>query len=306
MSRNFTRRGSGCEVSKAAITKWAESVVRRKALPLRPPRPLPRSGRPLKALVIPDRQNKPWAPIIHNRWIGQYVADQRPDYVIDVGDGEDMPSANHYASAADMEGATVADDLACANEANELLNEPIERVKGYRPRKVVTIGNHSDHLDRLVRESPRLRGTWGGDPFGYERLGWEVVPYLKPITIEGVQFCHFFPRGPNGKVTQSHRGAPTALAMIKREMRSCVAGHMQGLDTAIYHTSDRTLRGIIAGSCYLHMEPYRTPMQATEWHGVLVLHELYDGNFDVMEVSLDYLRRKYGKGDKITPWMPAP
>lgn len=286
------------------LQDFAVEVMARKAYPLRPMRPLPANGKPRKHLVIPDRQNKPWAPVAHNRWIGQFIRDQRPDVIVDLGDGADMPSTSRHASRMELEGATVTDDLACANEANALLTEPWRGIRGYKPAAHVALGNHCDHLARMVSEDPRLRGVWGEDPFGYIDLGWTVHKHLAPFLLDGVQYCHFFPRGPNGKVTQSFRGAPTALAMIKREMRSCVAGHMQGLDTAILHTSDRTLRGVIAGSCYLHMEPYRTPMQATEWHGVLLFHEVHLGMFDIVEVSMDYLRRKYGRGQDPKPWIP--
>ena len=77
-------------------------------------------------------------------------------------------------------------------------------------------------------------------------------------------------------------------------MRSCVAGHQQGLSTHIHHTGNRTIRGIIAGSFYMHQEAYLSPQGTNYWRGILMLHEVKNGNFGLMEVSLDYLRRKYG------------
>lgn len=47
-------------------------------------------------------------------------------------------------------------------------------------------------------------------------------------------------------------------------------------------------------SFYQHNEEYRGPQATNEWRGILMLHEVRDGNYDIMTVSLDFLRRKYG------------
>lgn len=78
-------------------------------------------------------------------------------------------------------------------------------------------------------------------------------------------------------------------------MRTCIAGHKQGLDTHIHHTGNRTIRGIIAGSCYLHQEAYLSPQGTNYWRGILLLHEVKRGNFSLCEVTLDWLRSKYGE-----------
>ena len=52
-------------------------------------------------------------------------------------------------------------------------------------------------------------------------------------------------------------------------------------------------RGIVAGSCYLHNEEYRGPQATNEWRGILVLHEVMDGDYCLMEVSLAWLCRRY-------------
>jgi hypothetical protein len=50
----------------------------------------------------------------------------------------------------------------------------------------------------------------------------------------------------------------------------------------------------VAGSAYQHDEKYLGP-QGDHWRGILVLNEVHEGNFDLMEVSLPYLSRRYGK-----------
>lgn len=260
-------------------------------LKVRPPRPLPPDGKPRRVIVIPDSQCKPGAPNEHMEWAGRHIANRKPNVVVHLGDNHDFPSLSSYNSPREQEGQRLCRDVEAGNVGIDRLMRGMGR---FRPeRMIVTLGNHEDRLTRFLDANPVLVGSLSLD-LAWASYGWEVVPFLQPITVYGVTFCHYFPRGPNGKVTQSKRGAPNALQMIKREMRSCVAGHLQGLDVAIYHTGERTVRGIIAGSFYMHAESYLTPQGSDHWYGILELNEVWQGNFDVVEVSLDYLRRRYG------------
>ena len=53
---------------------------------------------------------------------------------------------------------------------------------------------------------------------------------------------------------------------------------------------------IMAGIFFSHDEGYITPQHNTgsTWSGVWMLHDVQDGEFDYMPVSIDYLRSKYG------------
>jgi hypothetical protein len=290
--------------AEAAIARYARQVAARKVVPIRPPKPSPKGG-PRSHLVIPDMQLKPWAPIEHCAWVGAYIADRRPNVVVNLGDMADMPSLNSHAAAEELEDSTVLDDLAVVRDGVALLTREIRKPKGYRPELHITLGNHEGRLYRLVAESPKLRGIYGADPFGYIEHGWTVHDFLRPVVIDGCAYSHFFPRGANGRITQSRRGAPSAATMAKREMKTSIAGHQQGLDMAVVHTGDgRTVWGIIAGSCYLHAEDYLTPQGNAHWRGVLVLHDVNDGAFDPMVVSMDFLWRRFGKRWKPKPWVP--
>ena len=55
------------------------------------------------------------------------------------------------------------------------------------------------------------------------------------------------------------------------------------------------MTAIIAGSCYEHNEGYMGPQGNEHWRGFYMLHEVDDGAFDEMAVSIDYLRRTYGR-----------
>ena len=75
---------------------------------------------------------------------------------------------------------------------------------------------------------------------------------------------------------------------------SAIAGHQQGLQIATGSRADGTrLQSIIAGSFYEHEEDYLGPQGNQHWRGFLMLHEVEDGSFDLMPVSLKYVKGKY-------------
>jgi hypothetical protein len=61
-----------------------------------------------------------------------------------------------------------------------------------------------------------------------------------------------------------------------------------------YTADGRMLQSIIAGSCYEHNEDYMGSQGNKHWRGALMLHDVEDGQFDVMPISLKYFNnRKY-------------
>jgi hypothetical protein len=50
---------------------------------------------------------------------------------------------------------------------------------------------------------------------------------------------------------------------------------------------------LVAGSFYQHSEAYKGPQGNGHWHGIIFKHEVCEGNYDLMELSLNYLKRKY-------------
>jgi predicted phosphodiesterase len=247
----------------------------------------------LRIGVIPDTQVRPGVRVDHLEWAGKYFAEKRPDVIVHLGDHWDMPSLSSYDKGkASAEGRRVVKDIDAGNKALDLLTAPIRAAKGYSPRLVMLRGNHESRLDRYLDDHAELAGAFDG-AFADERLGWKVVPFLEPIEIGGVAFCHYFPRSSDGNVSQTKRGAPSARAQLLREMQSCVSGHRQGLDLAVHTNGKRLIRSIIAGSFYQHDEGYLSPQGNHHWRGILLLHEVRGGSFNLLEVSVDYLRRRY-------------
>ena len=252
----------------------------------------------MKIAVIPDTQVKPGIKLDYLEWVGKYLVQKRPDVIVCLGDFGDMPSLSSYdIGKKSFEGRRYKKDVGAVKEAMEIFLGPLHRYNfiqrkykkpEYKPRKVMLYGNHENRIERVVEEDPRLEGTISLDDLGYEAAGWEVHPFLKQVVIEGVAFSHYFCSGIMGRPIISAR-----MLLTKKHM-SCVAGHQQGRDIAYAQRGDgRDMTAIIAGSCYLHSEPYLNPQTNNHWRGMYMLHNVKDGAFDEMAVSLEYLKSKY-------------
>ncbi len=245
-------------------------------------------------LFIPDCQVKPGVRINHLAALGNYIAEWRPDVIVNAGDFYDMTSLCIYdRDLADVTQRRYALDVRAGDEALDVLMAPWAKLRGYRPRLVYTLGNHEERANRLVEMQPTLRGAVRMPWDRARERGWEIYPYLKPVTVDGVTYAHLFVKSANGRVTNTRFGAANARTQVLREMRSCTAGHKPGLDVHIQPIGVGSMRGIIAGSFYQHEEDYMTPQGTTYWRGVLMKHEVRHGQYDLMEVSLNYLLRKW-------------
>jgi hypothetical protein len=249
-------------------------------------------------LIIPDVQHRPGDDTRFLQAIGNYIIDIRPDVVLQIGDFADMPSLSSYdVGKKSFEGRRYRADVESTREAMGELLKPLHdfnrKAKAghrerYNPRMVLTLGNHEERIIRAVNGDPKLEGTIGIEDLRYREFGWEVYDFLQPVVVDGVAYCHYFVTGTAG------RPCSTAQVQLTKKHMSCIAGHQQGLQIATGYRADGTrLTSVIAGSCYEHNEDYLGPQGNKHWRGVLVLHEVQDGEFDLMPVSLNYLKRKY-------------
>lgn len=250
-------------------------------------------------LVIPDTQVKEGVDLSHLDWIGQFILDKKPDVLIQIGDFADLPSLSSYdAGKKSFEGRRYLSDVNITKKSMDRLLSPMRLFnkkqsknghKQYKPRMVLTLGNHEDRISRAINDDPKLDGTIGIGDLGYAEAGWEVYPFLKPVLIDGVAYVHYVSSNfSNTAIGRAH--------LIANEMKmSCTVGHKQMLD---YHYSQRKVNGsavqcIIAGSCYLHDEDYRGAQGQDHWRGIIFKHRVVDGSYDPMFISLDYLKDRY-------------
>jgi hypothetical protein len=225
--------------------------------------------------------------------------EKRPDKVICIGDFADMPSLSSYdIGKKSFEGRRYRADIEATHSAMSALLSPLwehnrkaarNHKERYSPELILTLGNHENRINRVVNDDPKLDGTISIDDLQYESYGFKVYPFLDVVVVDGIAYSHYFTTGIMG------RPCTTASAQLSKKHMSCVAGHQQGLQIATAYKADGTqLTSIIAGSCYEHDEDYMSSQGNKHWRGILMLHDVEDGAFDLMPVSLKYLNKKYG------------
>jgi hypothetical protein len=242
-----------------------------------------------KYLIIPDCQVNPRHTYKHLKWVGNYIAEKRPDVIVQIGDFCDMSSLSSFdIGKKTFEGRRYKDDIEYSREAMASLVKPFKSIRNYKPKMILTLGNHEERILRAVESDAKLEGTITINDLHYEKFGWKVYPFLQPVILDDIAFCHYFPSGQLGRPTSSAR------AILNKMHMSCIAGHLQGRDIAYAKRADgRQITAIIAGSCYLHDEDYLSPLTNQHWRGIVVLHQVNTGEADEMMVSLEYLEKEY-------------
>lgn len=254
----------------------------------------------MKHCVIPDVQAKPGIDFTYLNKIGRYIVEKKPETIVCLGDFADMPSLSSYdVGKKSFEGKRYVKDIEAAHTAMECLLDPIweyntkakkNKEKLYRPRMVLTLGNHENRINRAVENDAKLEGVLSTDHLRYENYGWEVYPFLDVVVVDGVAYSHYFTTGLMG------RPVTTAAACLSKKHMSTVQGHQQGLQIATGYKADGgLLTSVIAGSCYEHDEDYMSSQGNKHWRGFLMLHDVNDGEFDLMPVSLKYINKKYAE-----------
>ena len=253
-----------------------------------------------KILVLPDTQVRPGSDTKHLVNLGKYAAEKKPDVIVCLGDWADMPSLSSYdVGKKSFEGRMYINDIAAAKDAMAQFLEPIRTEQAklitnhkprWNPRLVLTLGNHENRINKAVEEDRKLEGLVKLEDLGYEEFGWEVYPFLEPVCIDGVVFCHYFTSGVMG------RPVTTASALISKKHQSCIAGHQQGRQVAYGAKADgSTITSMIIGSFYTHDEEYMGHQGNKHYRGAVMLHEVKDGSFDEMFLSVEYLDKRKEK-----------
>lgn len=252
----------------------------------------------MKHMVIPDTQVKPGVPVDHLRWAGEYAVDKKPDVIVHIGDHWDMPSLSSYDKGKkSFEGRSYKKDIEAGRHGLLEFMAPIwkeqerqrrNKEKIWKPRLVFTIGNHEERIERAIEDQRELEDLIGYHDFQLEEMGWEVYPFKQIVVIDGVAYAHFFASGVMGRPVSSAR-----LLLTKKHM-SCVMGHVQKKDIAFDQRADgKNMTGLFCGTFYQHDEDYLGAQGNGQWRGIWMLHEVDDGQFDEMPVSMRFLEQKY-------------
>lgn len=248
----------------------------------------------MRHLFIPDTQVRAGVNTDHIKAAGAYVAEKRPDVIVMIGDWWDMPSLSTFDKPGCLgwEDKDLDEDFESGCDAMNDFTAGFRKIRNYKPKMVFTLGNHENRLKR-AREHPdnrRFRSFLSDDRFRLKESGWKVVPFLTPIKINGIVYCHYLTGGlmdrPIGGAIETR---------LKNVGHSFVTGHQQEYRVgAIYTNMGKRRRGLVCGSFYAHDEDY-VSLQGNKraWRGLFILNEVKDGDYDLCEVSLDYLTTNY-------------
>lgn len=257
---------------------------------------------PRRHIVIPDLQIRPGVPTDHIEWIGEYIAEKKPDVIVCIGDFWDLASLNSHSEkgSAPLEGTRYRDDIAVGNEAFSRMSAPIEREVErlqrnkralWKPRKIYCKGNHEIRADRIINNDPKYEGVLSSDDC--LTPGWERHEFLQVVEVDGILFSHYF------KMQNSNN--PIGGSTDNR-LNKIGASHVQGHQVGFLYGNrvypdGKTRHSLTCGSAYVHSEDYRGPQCNKHFRGIVGLNDVKDGDFLVMPVSLDFLCRKYEKMD---------
>ncbi len=262
--------------------------------------------RPHRTLIIGDAHAKPGVTNRRFTWLGRFIADRRPDLIIDIGDFEDMESLCSYDKGkAKFEGRRYKKDIACALEARALVNAPTDAMNAklskaarYRPRKVALGGNHAEaRMSRAMQDNAELEGLISLEDLQHKRFGWEYVPFLEPFSFGGALTCHYFVKGVMGKPVG---GECPAYALIRTQYTTCFQGHSHLFDYAHRTRPDGKRIHAFHVGAYLDLpsvqhEDYAGPVNAMWARGLLEVENLRDGDFDSFTWhDIRKIKREYG------------
>lgn len=239
-------------------------------------------------VFIPDTQVEPGRPTDHLLWISQYLKDRfsgQKITLIHAGDHWNMGSLSSYdRGTGKMEGRRYVADIQAGNYAFEVLDS---QIKDEPWDKHFLFGNHEERIAKAANSKVQLDGLITLDHCVTPPT-WDRHKFLVPVTIDGVTYAHYFY---NPNTSKPYGGVvDTRLKIIGH---SFVMGHQQGLQIGMRHVNGQRQVGIVAGSCYQHMEEYAGPQGNHHWQGIVVLENVENGSFDPHPVSLDQLCKTY-------------
>lgn len=256
-----------------------------------------------KHIILPDPHSHPSYGNQRFTALGNLIVEEKPDVVVCVGDFSDMPSLSDYDKGKlSYEGRAYQLDVDAAIDAQEKLFAPLKAYnrgrperKKYHPRLVMCYGNHEWRIVREVNNFPGLVGKLKLEDLKYADYGWECYPFLQPVTVDTITYCHYFVSGVAGRPIS---GENIGKSLCNKLHASGVAGHS--------HVFDHSERAIISGlkifgmscGCYTHseyIEDWNRATVAMWWRGIVILDDIDGAGYydDLRAITQRKILREY-------------
>ena len=234
---------------------------------------------------------------------GKLIKAVRADVVVNLGDWSDANCLSSYARPREKETKRIRAEIDRVGQMAERIQHGWGR---FKPRLVVTAGNHDGGADdvgsrmyRYVEKYPELDGELRNYLDPAQDLGWEVYPFLQPVDVYGVRYCHLFSFSSVSGRSSSHGkkfGSSSAEKQILAVGMSCTAGHRPGLSYSDGQSRGVVAQGLIAGSFYSHSEDYQTVQGNPYWRGLIIKRMDGHGVYSPEFVSMKRLMKEYHRG----------
>lgn len=232
-------------------------------------------------------------------WLGRFIYDLRPDYVVDLGDGADLRSLNTFDST--RPGAVVAQnyerDIDSYIDAQERLRYHFKHAKKRKPFWIGFEGNHEYRIKRALMHDPRLEGDRYGISFSHLQTDYFFNEYHEYentdpgiADYDGVSYSHFFTSGGGKALSGIHHAYQ--LVQHRGHSSTCGHSHKRGVffkDGA--HPNGQM--GLVAGSYKGGPESWAGQANNSWWSGVVVKREIENGMYEPEFISKETLRKAY-------------
>lgn len=262
---------------------------------------LPYSGAPRDHLIIPDSHAYPGDKLERYRALGNYIMENRPKVIVNIGDWREMGSLCSYDKGKkSYVFKNIKDDIEIGHEAEELAYGPIVKYnstrsrwkkKQYKPVILNIMGNHEVRVRTLLEYEPKLDGLVSMNDFRTRlNIKETFMPFLDVVVVDGVAYSHYFVSGTMGRPVGSAR-----LLVNKKHMSSTM-GHTHLLDSySDVRPTGQKVRGLICGS--FHEPGYKSfagpQTDKMWWNGLIHKRDVVDGDYDMEEIAVTRLKRKY-------------
>lgn len=257
------------------------------------------------SVVIGDPHSDPMFPNTRFKALGNYLAVNQPDNIVNLGDFLSLDSVSSHTTKKPLlrEGRRLSDDLEHGREAYEFMMKPVNQLnrirsthkkRKYNPNKIWHNGNHEDRVFRYLTEQPELLGVLNHhDILDLEKDGWDIKKYRQYSSYEGILFTHI----PQCKrVNQPISGEYVARRAADGHSSTVIFGHTHRF---CIHDSKKngaeTNYGISAGWFGDYIPEY---VQGNEdncdwWGGILELTHTAPGKIIITPIDMDTLKKEY-------------
>lgn len=233
-------------------------------------------------------------------WLGDFIYDLKPDYVVDLGDGADMRSLNSFDTRYPklMSMQTYGQDIDVYNDAQERLRHKFKVNKKRKPKWYGFEGNHEHRIKKALDIDPRLEGDQHGISFKHLNTDYWFDEYHEYdngapsiADYDGVSYAHFFSVNPFGTPIS---GIHHAYTLLQHRNYSSTCGHSH--KRSVFFKDTAYPRGIIGNvvGCFKGMDESWAGQANSTWaKGVVVKRNIDQGMYDYQWISMDELEREY-------------